>query len=538
MSDISEDSTGAVLVEHDDAPELIDMPDQPVAVNVVSIGSEQDAFAFEYHEDRINQIFSKIPQGTKVALVSVVGAFRTGKSFLLSWFLRYLNSLSAPSSANQWYAKNAVDSDSGFHWKAGTERDTTGIWMWSDPHIIKRNGEELAVLLVDTQGMFDHETTMSLTASIFGFSTLLSSYQIYNVDKRIQEDNLQQLALFSEYAKTAVASDGEEKDGKPFQRMEFLLRDWQHFEDGDDDDPSFEDMEKSMEKYLEKVIAERDAKDLKDTREQIVSCFEEISCYGLCHPGFAVTKKKFKGDVADIEDQFLQLLDRYCKRVFGTVEAKEIHGRSLTAAELKAYIRAYAELFKSGAKFPEAATLLEATASTNNTNAVNVALAAYQTEMDRIAGPTCTNYVNPEELSTVNKVHEDASLEVFASIANFGSSASIETARKQLQRELDKKFDVYNSLNDGRDPLKGVEVYMVPAVVAFAAGFLRWLTDMTCSPYATVCKHASDFFSHTSWVVTIFILLVAATKYKQIKDAFTKFKAAFDAMSDNKAKKD
>ena len=59
----------------------------------------------------------------------------------------------------------------------------------------------MAVILVDTQGMFDNETTMALTASIFGLSTLLSSYQIYNVDKRIQEDNLQQLALFSEYGR-------------------------------------------------------------------------------------------------------------------------------------------------------------------------------------------------------------------------------------------------------------------------------------------------------------------------------------------------
>lgn len=32
-----------------------------------------------------------------------------------------------------------------------------------------------------------------------------SRYQIYNVDKRIQEDNLQHLALFSEYGRMALA---------------------------------------------------------------------------------------------------------------------------------------------------------------------------------------------------------------------------------------------------------------------------------------------------------------------------------------------
>lgn len=34
--------------------------------------------------------------------------------------------------------------------------------------------------------MFDNQTSMDLTACIFGLSTLLSSYQIYNVQNRIQ----------------------------------------------------------------------------------------------------------------------------------------------------------------------------------------------------------------------------------------------------------------------------------------------------------------------------------------------------------------
>jgi len=53
--------------------------------------------------------------------------------------------------------------------------------MWSEPFIRTTKasgGEKLAILLMDTQGMFDNETTMTLTAQIFGLSTLVSSFQV------------------------------------------------------------------------------------------------------------------------------------------------------------------------------------------------------------------------------------------------------------------------------------------------------------------------------------------------------------------------
>ena len=82
--------------------------------------------------------------------------------------------------------------------------------VWSIPFIrkLKSTGESVAVLIVDTQGIFDSRLTQMMATSIFGLSTLLSSHQIYNVQNRLQEDHLQHLALFTEYGRATLKIQG------------------------------------------------------------------------------------------------------------------------------------------------------------------------------------------------------------------------------------------------------------------------------------------------------------------------------------------
>jgi len=480
-------------------------PAVPSARQIVSIGTDNDEYAFTFHEEELNAILSKVPAGWKVCVVSVVGAFRTGKSFLLSWFLRYLEAHcvqrgGANSSDNddgkKWFERVQTlnQHEGSFDWRGGKERNTTGMWMWSDPYFLPRSGgDEVAVILMDTQGMFDHETTVGLTASIFGLSTLLSSYQIYNVDKRIQEDNLQQLALFSEYGRMAfeaeqkatamgVTEEGQgdkgeaEKDtsaaekkkvssNHPFQKIEFLVRDWQNFDTEDETDVA--SMEAEMSAYLEHVTATRAASDLKETREQINACFEEISCFMMTHPGFAVIKNKYEGDVSKIEPLFMRLMDRYCQRVFDTTGSdssaprlgpKTVRGRELTAVELVTYIKSYAQMFEEiGAHFPKAETMLEATSKANNANAINASVDAYTEVMNVLAGPQANDYHQREVLMAKHKEASSKALLEFDEMANFGSRSAIVEARDKVMRKIAKDYEVFLSLNDGRNPLLGFE---------------------------------------------------------------------------------
>jgi atlastin len=75
---------------------------------------------------------------------------------------------------------------------------------------------------MDTQGTFDDKSTTNDCATIFAISTMISSVQIYNLMNNLKEDDLQHLQLFTEYGKMAL----EHGIGKPFQKLVFLIRDW------------------------------------------------------------------------------------------------------------------------------------------------------------------------------------------------------------------------------------------------------------------------------------------------------------------------
>ena len=58
------------------------------AIKIIDI--DETGESFKLNERALARVFENVPQDMPVSLVSVVGAFRTGKSFLLDFFLKYL----------------------------------------------------------------------------------------------------------------------------------------------------------------------------------------------------------------------------------------------------------------------------------------------------------------------------------------------------------------------------------------------------------------------------------------------------------------
>lgn len=115
----------------------------------------------------------------------------------------------------------------GFSWRSGASRDTTGIVYWNDIFLYENNqkDEKIAIVIMDTQGLFDNRTSPQHNSRIFALGTLLSSIQILNISGIIQEDQLEYLHFATEFARFA-SMESRDGDLKPFQNLVFLIRDW------------------------------------------------------------------------------------------------------------------------------------------------------------------------------------------------------------------------------------------------------------------------------------------------------------------------
>lgn len=206
---------------------------QPIQI---IIRDPDDRHKFRLNEDGLRKILKKKEvENLPIAVLSVAGAFRKGKSFLINFFMNYLKNecqdfVVRNENGDEIKAYPNAEIPMLFSWRGGTKRDTTGILAWPELFRIKNTNpvtgqeREFALLILDTQGTFDDESSVRDNATIFALACMTSSKIIYNLTQQLQEDNLQHLALFTNYGKLAL----EAGQSKPFQGLTFLIRDWQY----------------------------------------------------------------------------------------------------------------------------------------------------------------------------------------------------------------------------------------------------------------------------------------------------------------------
>ena len=402
----------------------------------------------------------------KVAVISVAGAFRKGKSFLLDFLLRYLGA----SGADGWMGGEDEEL-TGFSWRGGAERETTGVLMWSQPFIMAdSDGDNIAVLVMDTQGAFDSHSTVKDCATIFALSTMMSSVQIFNISQNLQEDHLQHLQLFTEYGRIA-AEEEEEGEGvittdisKPFQRLEFLIRDWSY---------PYEHPYGDGEVFLEKRLAAHvpgQHEELRETRQHVRRCFDRVGCFLMPHPGKVVaTDPRFKGQLKHLDGEFRDSLAEFVPRLLSpaNIQVKRINGSAVTSSALLHYVKSYVEIFQGG-ELPEPRSILHATAEANNMAALAIAKERYQRDMELFCGGG-TPYMSPGELEKKSGVLRYKAQTLFTGTPRMGGPGMREEYSSRLDEQLDRIYENFVKINEGKDLLHTFRTPLVYLLVLFLA---------------------------------------------------------------------
>ncbi|XP_075982606.1 atlastin-like [Anticarsia gemmatalis] len=378
-----------------------------------------------------------------VVLVSVAGAYRKGKSFLLDFFLRYLQHTYNEGGEGEWLGSEDAELK-GFSWKGGSDRHTTGIHIWSQPFkATLESGEKVVILLMDTQGTFDSESTVKDNATVFALSTMLSSVQIYNLSQNIEEDDLQHLQLFMDYG--CVAKDKIE--GKPFQRLQFLVRDWSYPYNHAYGAVGGQQL---LDKRLE--VKEGQHEELQKLRQHITRCFEEFTCFLMPHPGLKVaTDPSFAGKLSDIQPEFKQSLKELVPMLLDrrNLVPKVIDGQKVKARDLPNYFKSYIDIFNSE-ELPKPTTILQATAEANNRSAMSEASEVYKTLMDEICGGS-RPYLQPARLQAEHWKTLNKALHSFDSKKKMGGEEMSDTFRKELVKELEDLYSQLAAHNEGKN---------------------------------------------------------------------------------------
>ncbi|XP_055302597.1 atlastin-like [Sitodiplosis mosellana] len=377
-----------------------------------------------------------------VVVVSIAGAFRQGKSFLMNFFIKYLDAQYKKHNASDWLGETTNNSRlNGFKWRGGRKPETIGIWMWSDifTHDFP-NGDKIAIILLDTQGIFDYRSSVHDCTAIFALSMMLSSVQCYNLMHNIREDDLQHLQLFTEYERLAI----EQMNEKPFQKLLFIVRDWSY---------ESEIPYGNGHRLIDEVLAENSDQtiEMQELRQKIAMSFHEIGGFLLPTPGNIVVYSdsvNFTGDVQQVSPQFKKFVKELTLALFApeNLIIKQINGEKIRARDVSQYLQAYTNIFNGNA-LPKPKSILMATAETSNSIFCDDCLRHYSDKMEQTL-EAVDSYMTENELIELHEKTKNETLAQFLEKPTLGGNKFRNTFQDKIKNGTEQRFLLIKGHNE------------------------------------------------------------------------------------------
>ncbi|XP_069591181.1 guanylate-binding protein 1-like [Ranitomeya imitator] len=309
-----------------------------------------------------------------VVVVSIVGLYRTGKSYLMN---------------------KLAGAKKGFNLGYNVQAETKGIWMWCVPHPTK---PDHVLVLLDTEGLGDVEKgDKKNDIWIFSLAVLLSSALVYNSKGTIDQDAIDKLKFVGDLAELIKVKSHDNEDEEAEFSLHFPIFIWAvrdfHLKLNVDGKPITED------EYLDNALKLRNPEktirdeDFNRPRKRLRMYFGKRKCFVFDQPSASTEDLQNMDNISESElkPEFLQQTKNFCDYVFQEAGAKKVIGSvTVTGSQLGKLAEMYTKAIMTSniACMEEVAHTLS---DIENKAAIQEAVQYYEDKMkERVIFPTDT----------------------------------------------------------------------------------------------------------------------------------------------------
>ena len=276
-----------------------------------------------------------------IGIISLVGKYRTGKSFLLNRVILNRNQ------------------KSGFGVGPTFKPCTKGIWIWSDPIIISNvhNPTPFPCFLIDTEGLGAYDEEINHDSKIFLIAVLISSLFIFNSFGAIDENAINSLSFVLNLSKTIKIKNSDKNNNNEneselaqyFPTLLWLLRDFSL--KLEDKNGNVITEKQYLENALEEINGTSDSIEEKNrVRNLIKTYFVEKDCFVMVRP---VEKESDLQNLQNLPDErlrkeFLEQSKIFRNKVFKKTKPKTFNKKPLTGAMLIELIQSILDSINKG----------------------------------------------------------------------------------------------------------------------------------------------------------------------------------------------
>ena len=373
------------------------------------------------------EMLSKIE--SNLAVISIAGIYRSGKSYLLNRLL---------------------GRQDGFEIGPNISSCTKGIWIWGDT--IKLNNKNTEVLIIDTEGLASafEDRNENIDIIIFCLSVLLSSLFIYNSMKNIDESAIESLALVLNFAKKIQSKYNSLNDyANNFPSFLWVLRDFA-LELIDE-----KGKEISTKQYMENALKEENINNISNNeynknileeinkkneiRKIIKLFFKERDCYTLIRPVHDEKKLKIIDQIPQeqLRPEFLSQMNLLVQKIFDNIRPKNINGGYMNGPMFLNLAKMYINSLNSD-ELPNINTSWKIVIDSQLKSAYNTGLEYYINEMNNL---DYKNYLTSEKIYKEHYDIKEKSLSYIMEYSNMNIPTNIFIdTYKNLEKKIDEEF--------------------------------------------------------------------------------------------------